>query len=120
MWDLYKTQPIKLRHPAGIEISVAAVSPIEDGIAWWSANYLIAQGMTGGMPGGSGFPVNPVKGTPQWDKNFQGWKIIDGDNIYLFFKPDEIMIEEWEKNKKYVPSIEILHQDAIAAYGAPK
>lgn len=64
MWKLYATQQLRLFHPAQIIIPVAAVSPIKNGIIWWNANYLISAAMPGGMPGGSGFPSNPVEGAP--------------------------------------------------------
>lgn len=118
MWDLFKQQPIKLRHPAGFEIPVAAVSPIKNGVAWWSANYLIAAKKSG-MLGGSGFPLNPVYGVPEWSEQDKGWKITNNGRVYLFVSPDKEMLKQWKENEKYIAPLEDLHTDAAEQYGEP-
>lgn len=115
-WNLFETQPLLLYNPTNDTIACAAVSPIQGGIVWWNADYLLCQGQTG-MPG-SGFGANPVEGVLDFNDAADVWRIADPKtgSVYAFEKADVEMLQKWDDLKHFVAPIDELHKIAAKDY----
>lgn len=126
-WDLYTQQPVVLFHPAlastanGGKIFLAGVTRAEKQniTVLWNADYIISSNMPGGMPG-SGFPDNPIQGTPFFDERSGAWilsHLQDKDYVYRLVLPNDEELRQWETWKQYVPSIQELQGNTQRMFG---
>lgn len=119
-WDLFSEQPLILKHPEGLTVSVAAVSPVKGGVVWWNAEYLVSLCMPGGLPG-SGFANYFIEGEPAFSVEDNAWHIKTKDQrIYEFRQADRDSKAKWNQCRQHLSPIEELHAKAASEFGGRK